>query len=126
MAACGEDTENFGEQARPAVSGGTLFPFPVVPEMQFHARTGDTTPADNDTNDVAKNLSRRIHAQFPPWSQNRFPQHFEATKFPQGQTKINFFTDKILLLEAANRIKVASRCEKKCARAEIEPEVNGA
>src|SRR5439155_445400 len=64
--------------------------------------------------------------QFPSRCQNRFPQHFEAPQFFQGQTEINFFADKIPLIEAANRIEISSAGKKKCTRAEIEPEVKSA
>src|SRR5438128_4376592 len=103
-----------------------LFAFAVVPKVQSRARARHTTSADDHTEEVAKNLLSGVHSQFPAGREDGFPQHFEASKLPQCQAKINFLANKVLLIEAANRLKVASRGKKKRAGAKIEPKVKAA
>src|SRR5262249_18822392 len=58
-----------------------LFPFAVVPETQFRARTRPARARNDCTKEFPKKDLRRIHAQFPRRSKNGLPQHLEATQF---------------------------------------------
>src|SRR5262249_41640644 len=99
------------------------FPFAVVPKAELCTRTDSAGTADDYTKELGQKMFRRIHAQFPTRSDNRFPQHLEAAEFFQLQAKINLFTSKVLLIESANDIEVVPRSEKKCAGPEIQAEV---
>src|SRR4030095_644920 len=99
------------------------FAFAVVPQTQSRTRPRHAWSAEDHDKECAENFFSWIHAQFPARGENRFPQHFETAKFPQREAKINFFSGKVLLIEAANRLKVAARREKKRACAKIESEI---
>ena len=42
-----------------------LFPFAVVPQMQFRTRAHRARPADNHSKKIAQKLFSWVHAQFP-------------------------------------------------------------
>src|SRR5438105_520863 len=101
-----------------------LFAFAVVPEAQSCPRARSARATDDHAKEIAKKLFSWVHAQFPSRRENRFRQHLESAKLLQGETEINLFTGKVLLIETADRIEIAPCCEKKCACAEIEPKVH--
>src|SRR6266540_642992 len=103
-----------------------LFTFAVVPQAQFRARTRPARTGDDHTEEVAKNLFGWVHAQFPARCENGFPQHLEASKLPYCEAEKNLFADKVLLIEAANRLEIASCGEKKSTRTKIEPKIKHA
>src|SRR6266540_6491763 len=103
-----------------------LFTFAVVPQAQFRARTRPARTGDDHTEEVAKNLSGWVHAQFPARCENGFPQHLEASKLPYCEAEKNLFADKVLLIEAANRLEIASCGEKKSTRTKIEAKIKRA
>ena len=100
-----------------------LFAFTVVPQAQFRARARPARTGNDHSEEVAKKLSSRVHAQFAAGCDDGFPQHLEASKLPHGEAEINFFADKVLLIEAASFFEIAPRGEKKRAGAEIESKI---
>src|ERR1700730_229384 len=101
-----------------------LFAFSVRPEAQSRSRTHRARSADDHTKEIAEKLLSWVHTQFPSRCENRFRQHLKSAKLLQGETEINLFTGKVLLIETADRIETAPCCEKKRAGTEIEPKVH--
>src|SRR5215468_2552227 len=100
------------------------FPLAVVPKAKLFARTHSPGTAEDYAKEFRQKIFRRIHAQFPGRRDNGFSQHFEATQLFQLEGKINFFTSKVLLIESANDIEIATRSEEKCACPKIQAEIN--
>ena len=71
-------------------------------------------------------MATRIHAQFPARSNDRFAQDFEAAEPFQRKSEIDFFADKKLLIESADRVEVFAGSKKERTRAEVHGKVNRA
>ena len=100
------------------------FAFAVVPQAQFRTRARPARTGDDHSEEVAKKLSSGIHAQFAARRDDRFTQDLESPKIFQCEAEINFFADKVLLIETAGRLEIASRGERKCAGPKVQTEVN--
>src|SRR6266446_731010 len=92
-----------------------LFTFAVVPQPQSCARARPARTGDDHSEKVAKKLSSWVHAQFAARRDDRFTQDLESPKIFQCEAEINFFTDKILFIEAASCLEITTGGEKKCA-----------
>src|SRR5437016_14652264 len=101
-----------------------LFAFAVVPQAQFRARARAARTGDDHSKEVAKKLSSWIHAQFAARRDDRFTQDLESPKIFQCEAEINFFADKVLLIEASSCLEIMSCCKKKCAGTKVEAEIN--
>ena len=69
-------------------------------------------------------MATGIHAQFATRRNDRLAQDLETTQFSQGEAEIDFFADKILLVESPAPLEVFAGAEKKRARAEIQAKIN--
>src|SRR5581483_11122524 len=102
------------------------FAFTVVPQTQLRPRPGHARSAKYHDKQCAENFFCCIHAQFSTGCYDWFAKHFKPAKLSQCETKINFFSGKILFVEPPGGAEILSRCEKICARAKIEPKIDGA
>src|SRR5439155_14808403 len=93
---------------------------------QFRPRARPARTGDDHSEEVAKKLSRRVHAQLASGRDDRFTQDLEAPNIFQSDAEINFFGDKVLLIEASSCLEIASCREKKRTSAEIEPKIKRA
>src|SRR2546423_4855118 len=91
--------------------------------MKAVAGAGAARTTENYTQAIPQDFARGIHPQFAPGGNNQFGQDSEPAKFSQRQTEINLFSDKDVLIKAADGIEIFARCEKKRARAQVEGEV---
>src|SRR6266850_4485469 len=71
-------------------------------------------------------MAAGIHAQFAAGRNDRLAQDLEAAQSSQGEAEIDFFADKILLVESPAPLEVLAGAEKKRARAEIQAKINRA
>jgi hypothetical protein len=99
------------------------FSFPIVPKVEPVARARGALAANHDGERSRKDLTGRVHAQFSAGSKNRFWQDFEAPKFFQGLTQIDFFADEELFVETAGRVEILARREEEGAGAQIVREI---
>jgi len=73
------------------------------------ACAGATRPANDNGERAGQDFARRVYTQFPAGSEHWLAQDFEWPEPAQGQAEINFFADKVLLVEAPDFFEIASR-----------------
>ena len=71
-------------------------------------------------------MATGIHAQFATGRNDRLAQDLEAAQSSQGEAEIDFFADKILLVESPAPLEVFARAKKKRARTEIQAKIDRA
>src|SRR4029077_14237198 len=102
------------------------FALTVVPQTQSSARPRHAGAAEDHNKQRAKNFFGWIHSQLPARRENGFREYLKTAKFPQREAKINFFPGKVLLIETAGHLEIASCGKKKRSCAEIEAKIKGA